>query len=400
MKKLFCAALLISVLFGDESFELNATNPIKIDIISLKQNKVNLKNIIPQSTPNELAALTLYSQKEATNEHNIILASGKDFVALIDTGYEKTIDELKTALNARALTPEQITHVIITHSHQDHIGGVKALPNAQILVNEKELGFWQEKSSTEGLNIKTFAPNTELINGSGIYAIAAYGHTPGHSVIAFGASGTSETELFASAKFLFVADIFHAYELQAAAPEVAFVWDHNKADATQARKKVINALKAHKTSFIGTHMPYSKRVKFDENSAKIMANLIQSEYIGLLKAHSNEVGLSNGKELYNNICAACHGSKADVKYAGVVPNLCGDVNTIADYAWHYKKGTRNRYNMTEIMQEKIKTLSKQDFLDTEIYIKSVCPRLAKSEEANKEAAGKSSQKSSTPKAQK
>ena len=263
MKKLFfCAALLISALFGDESFELNA---IKIDIISLTQNKVNLKNIIPQSTPNELAALTLYSQKEAINEHNIILASGKDFVALIDTGYEKTIDELKTALNARALTPEQITHVIITHSHQDHIGGVKALPNAQILVNEKELDFWQEKSSTKGLNIKTFAPNTELINGSGIYAIAAYGHTPGHSVIAFGASGTSEAELFASTQFLFVADIFHAYELQAAAPEVTFVWDHNKADAIKARKKVINALKAHKTSFIGTHMPYSKRVKFDEN---------------------------------------------------------------------------------------------------------------------------------------
>ena len=130
-----------------------------------------------------------------------------------------------------------------------------------------------------------------------------------------------------------------------------------------------------------------------------MANLIQSEYTGLLQVHSNKEGLSSGKELYNNIGAACHGAKADAKYAGVVPNRC-DVDTIADYAWHYKKGTRNRYNMTEIMQEKIKTLSKQDFLDTELYIKSICPRLAKSEEANKEVAGKSSQKSSTPKAQK
>ena len=130
-----------------------------------------------------------------------------------------------------------------------------------------------------------------------------------------------------------------------------------------------------------------------------MANLIQSEYTGLLQVHLNEEGLSSGKELYNNICAACHGSKADIKYKIVVPNLC-DVNTIADYAWHYKKGTRNRYNMTEIMQEKIKTLSRQDFLDTELYIKSICPRLAKSEEANKEVAGKSNQKSSTPKAQK
>ena len=118
-----------------------------------------------------------------------------------------------------------------------------------------------------------------------------------------------------------------------------------------------------------------------------------------MKAHSNKEDLSNGKELYNNICATCHGSKADIKYKGIVPNLC-DVDTIADYAWHYKKGTRNRYNMTEIMQEKIKTLSKQDFLDTELYIKSICTRLAKSEEANKEVVGKSSQKSSAPKAQK
>ena len=130
-----------------------------------------------------------------------------------------------------------------------------------------------------------------------------------------------------------------------------------------------------------------------------MANLIQSEYTGLLQVHSNEEGLSSGKELYNNICAACHGSKADIKYKSIVPNLC-DVNTIADYAWHYKKGTRNRYNMAEVMQEKIKTLSKQDFLDTELYIKNLCARLARSQDANKEAAGKSSQKSSTPKAQK
>ena len=121
-----------------------------------------------------------------------------------------------------------------------------------------------------------------------------------------------------------------------------------------------------------------------------MANLIQSEYIGLLKAHSNEVGLSNGKELYNNICAACHGSKADIKYKSIVPNLC-DVKTIADYVWHYKKGTRNLYNMAEVMQEKIKTLSKQDFLDTELYIKSLCARLAKSQDAKKEAKDKSSQ---------
>ena len=47
--------------------------------------------------------------------------------------------------------------------------------------------------------------------------------------------------------------------------------------------------------------------------------------------------------------------------------------------------------MAEVMQEKIKTLSKQDFLDTELYIKSLCARLARSKEAKKEAKDKSSQ---------
>lgn len=389
MKKLLCAIALISALFGDESFELKGEKPLKIDIISLSQNKVNIKNIIPQSTPNELAALALYEQKDSINEHNIVLASGEGFVALIDTGYEKTTSELKTALNARGLRAEQITHAIITHAHPDHIGGVRALPNAQILVNEKELGFWKEKSSTDGLKIKTFAPNAEIIEGSGIHSIAAYGHTPGHSVIAFGASGESESELFATAQFLFVADIFHAYELQAAAPVVAFVWDSDKGAAIEARKKVIKALKAHKTSFIGTHMPYSKRIKFDENSANIMANLIQAEHISLVKAHSSEEVLSSGRDLYNNICAVCHGAKAEINYNDIVPNLCA-VGTIADYAWHYKNGTRNRYNMTEVMQEKIKTLSKQDFLDTEIYIKHLCAKLVANSEKNSDKREKKS----------
>ena len=130
-----------------------------------------------------------------------------------------------------------------------------------------------------------------------------------------------------------------------------------------------------------------------------MANLIQSEYTGLLQVHLNEEGLSSGKELHNNICATCHDSKTDIEYKSIVPNLC-DVNTIADYVWHYKKGTRNRYNMAEVMQEKIKTLSKQDFLDTELYIKSICPRLARSQDVKEEAKGKSSQKASILKEQK
>ncbi|GCE25368.1 MBL fold hydrolase [Dictyobacter alpinus] len=67
--------------------------------------------------------------------------SGKDEVALIDPGPETTLESLLALLQETEIVPEKVTHILLTHIHLDHAGGVGTLlhtmPNARVLVHSK-----------------------------------------------------------------------------------------------------------------------------------------------------------------------------------------------------------------------------------------------------------------------
>jgi N-acyl homoserine lactone hydrolase len=48
----------------------------------------------------------------------------------------------RDVLGTCGLTPEDITHVILTHGHFDHMGATDEFPNAQLLIQERELQRW------------------------------------------------------------------------------------------------------------------------------------------------------------------------------------------------------------------------------------------------------------------
>lgn len=377
MKKILLSALVFGLINADSSLDINGA---KLEILSLAQNPVKLENIVFQSSQNEQIAKELYANESAPkNEHNVVLISSKNYKAIIDTGFAHTKETLVAKLNALGVKSDDITHVIITHSHGDHVGGLDIFKKSKVLVNADEVEFWRKKADINALNLQTFKPNEELIEkGSGIFALRAYGHTPGHSMIAFSSIDEKlkiarheealNDEIIANSSFIFVADIFHFYDLQKSAPVVAASFDNDKYKAIEARKAVIAKLKKHKTPFLGTHMPSSEPVIFDEKGAVINAQKQEN------KNEQKSVDLAKGAKLYNSICAACHGKNADTIYLGLVPAL-KSVNEIADYLAQYKKGTRNRYNQGAIMQAQTKRLEEGDFEGIEGYIKS----LAKSE---------------------
>lgn len=85
-----------------------------------------------------------------------VLIKGRGEVMLVDTGYDhqqygKYLADLYGVSNWHSpadvlgecgVTPEDVTHVFITHAHFDHMGGLDLFPNATFYIQKRELDKW------------------------------------------------------------------------------------------------------------------------------------------------------------------------------------------------------------------------------------------------------------------
>ena len=104
----------------------------------------------------------------------------------------KEIQPLESGLKQLGLVPEDITLVIVTHLHSDHIAEGYKLPNARFIIQKTELDFARNPHPTvagqypsrfiEGLNYQTVEGDTEICDG--ISVISTPGHSPGGQSVA------------------------------------------------------------------------------------------------------------------------------------------------------------------------------------------------------------------------
>ena len=126
-------------------------------------------------------------------DSNIIFIDGGDNHVLIDTGTGMFIDRLEKALKNLDTSIENITDVILTHSHIDHIGGIieileRANPKIYLHKNEADpinagdMRF--TLADTFGAELPKILINEILNEGDvlrfGDLELTVY-HTPGHS---------------------------------------------------------------------------------------------------------------------------------------------------------------------------------------------------------------------------
>lgn len=176
---------------------------------------------------------------------------------LFDTGL--SAEGTVAAVNAAGYEADQIDTVVITHMHGDHIGGLTddaghaTFANASYLTGRAEFDHWSG-ADNDGFKAKV-APLAEkfsfLEDGdapvSGIHAMGAFGHTPGHMGYVVESGGKS---------LLIGADFANHYIWSVQHPDWEVRFDMDKAAAAKTRRKILDMLAAEKMPFIGYHMPF------------------------------------------------------------------------------------------------------------------------------------------------
>lgn len=200
--------------------------------------------------------------RDGTNTVLFDVGSGPDFTP--------TAGKLMEAFDAMGLTVEDVTHVLFTHAHPDHIWGLldefdePLFPNAEYMIGRAEFDYWMdpETMNTIGEARTTFAVGAQrrlaaiaetvrmIDDGEevlpGVAAVLTPGHSPGH--MAYELRSGSESVMV-------VGDSIGNHHVAFERPDWASGSDQDKDLAAATRVKLLDRLASEQMALVGFHLP-------------------------------------------------------------------------------------------------------------------------------------------------
>jgi len=194
------------------------------------------------------------------NTFNIMMVQTGDDIFLIDTGLGGA---LVSTMEVLGVSPSDVTGIIGTHWHPDHVGGLSSdgaanFPNAMYYLSQTEYDFVQANidafTGDAAAAIAPYADNDQLslYNSedeivAGIQAVAAPGHTPGHHAILMTSGGDQMLHLVDSVISAFV----HVPN-----PTFSIQFDADPQLATETRVALLSRAADEQIPVIGYHFPF------------------------------------------------------------------------------------------------------------------------------------------------
>lgn len=212
---------------------------------------------------------------------NVMLIESADRKILIDTGSGDMVlpttsgntGKLPDTLALLNIAPGDITDVVITHIHPDHLGGMAlggevVFSNAQHYLPQADfewatgdtppvlsqyfnlssfLGPISEKITTIAAadQLAFYAADSDILPG--ITAVAAPGHTPGHVAILLASNGQ---------QLLNLVDTAGQSLLSVRHPEWYFIFDAEPAVAVESRRRLLGMAADEGIQVLGYHFPF------------------------------------------------------------------------------------------------------------------------------------------------
>ncbi|TBN48719.1 MBL fold metallo-hydrolase [Hansschlegelia quercus] len=196
-------------------------------------------------------------------------------IILIDAGtggfMAPTAGQLMENLSAAGVDPRAVDTVLVSHFHSDHIGGIRfkdgalAFPNAEVVVPEAEWAFWMDDGqmsraaesalpvfkmarrvfSPIAKEVRRYGPNAEI--APGITAIAAPGHTPGHTAFRLSSNGE---------QLIVWSDTTNHPALFVRNPGWHAVFDMDPELAEATRRRMLDMVAVDRLLVAGYHFPF------------------------------------------------------------------------------------------------------------------------------------------------